>query len=92
MYFLIIPCFQVVNRLFVLSFEKNGGRTSYTRYYLPLVEIKYNNAMINEQNLFDNPVKDNLIAYDNIRKIATSQGDDYITGCLLDYPYLKKSL
>ena len=91
MYFLITPCFQVVNRLFVLSFEKSGGRTSYTRCYLPLVGIKYNNAMINEQNLFDKPVKDDLIAYDNIPKIATSQGDDYTTGCLLDYLYLKKS-
>ena len=23
--------------------------------------------------------------YENIRKLATSQGDDYTTGCLLDY-------
>ena len=28
--------------------------------------------------------------YDNIRKIATDQGDDYTTGCLLDYPYFKQ--
>ena len=27
--------------------------------------------------------------YENIRKIATGQGDDYTTGCLLDYPYFK---
>ena len=38
--FLIGPRFQGVNRLFVLSFENNGGRTSYTRCYFPLVEIK----------------------------------------------------
>ena len=38
--FLINLSFQGVNRLFVLSFENTGGRTSYTRYYLPLVEIK----------------------------------------------------
>ena len=25
--------------------------------------------------------------YDNIQKIATVQGDDYTTGCLLDYNY-----
>ena len=37
--FLVDPSFQEVNRLFVLSFENNGGRTSYMRYYLPLVEI-----------------------------------------------------
>ena len=38
--FLIDPSFQGVNTLFVLSFENNGGRTSYTRYYLPLIKIK----------------------------------------------------
>ena len=36
---------------------------------------------------FDQPIKNNLITYDNIRKIATGQGDDYTTGCLLDYNY-----
>ena len=29
--------------------------------------------------------------YDEIRKLATGQGDDYITGCLLDYCYFKKN-
>ena len=36
-------------------------------------------------------MKNHLKTYDNIRKIATGQGDDYTTGCLLDYPYLKKN-
>ena len=27
--------------------------------------------------------------YENIGKIATGQGDDYTTGCLLDYSYFK---
>ena len=43
--------------------------------------------MIDGQNFFDEPVKNNLIPYDNIRKIGTGQGDDYTTGCLLDYNY-----
>ena len=38
---------------------------------------------------FDQPIKNNKIAYENIRKIATGQGDDYTTGCLLDYTYFK---
>ena len=42
--------------------------------------------MIDEKNL-DQPVKNNKIAYENIRKIATGQRDDYPTGCLLDYAY-----
>ena len=43
--------------------------------------------MINGENVFDQPIKNNKITYDNIRKIAIGQGDDYTTGCLLDYPY-----
>ena len=39
------------------------------------------------QNLFDQPIRNNLITYDNIWKIATNQGDDYTTGCLLDNNY-----
>ena len=42
---------------------------------------------MDRKNLFDQPVKSNVRAYDNIQKIATSQGDDYFTGCLLDYNY-----
>ena len=45
--------------------------------------------MINGENFFDQPIKDNKVTYENIRKIATGQGDDYTTGCLLDYPYFK---
>ena len=71
--FLINPSFQGVNRIFVLSFENTSGRTIYTRYYLPLVEVKNYNVVIDERNLFDQPVKNNLITYDNIQKIATSQ-------------------
>ena len=46
--------------------------------------------MIDGRNLFDQTIKNDLKTYDNIRKIATGQGDDYTTGCLLDYPYFKK--
>ena len=47
--------------------------------------------MINRENVFDQPIKNNKVTYENIRKIATGQGDDYTTGCLLDYPYFKNS-
>ena len=47
--------------------------------------------MINGENFFDQPVKDNKVIYENIRKIATGKGDDFATGCLLDYPYFKDS-
>ena len=45
--------------------------------------------MIDGKNFFNQPINSNLKTYDNIRKVATGQGDDYTTGCLLDYRYLK---
>ena len=45
--------------------------------------------MTDGKNIFDQPVKSNITTYDNIQKIVTGQGDDYKTGCLLDYVYLK---
>ena len=47
--------------------------------------------MINGENFFDKPVKNNKVTYENIRKIATGQRDDYTTGCLLDYTYFRYS-
>ena len=44
--------------------------------------------MINGEKFFDQPIKSNKVTYENIIKIATGQGDDSTTGCLLDYPYL----
>ena len=58
--FLINPSFQGANRLF-LSFEDINGRTSYRRYYLPLVEIKDYNVVIDGRNFFDQTLKNNLI-------------------------------
>ena len=43
-----------------------------------------------EKSFFVQPVKSDMRTYDNIRKIETGQGDDYITGCLLDYNYFNK--
>ena len=84
---LVDPSFQGVNRLFVLSFENENDRKSHSTYYLPKVEIKNYNVMIDGKNFFDQPINSNLKTYENIRKIATGQGDDYTTGCLLDYSY-----
>ena len=45
--------------------------------------------MIDGKIFFDQPIKDNKVTYENIRKIATCQRDDYATRCLLDHPYFK---
>ena len=43
--------------------------------------------MVDGQKFFDQQFKNNLRTYDNIRHIASGQGDDYTNGCLLDYNY-----
>ena len=45
--------------------------------------------MIDGRNFFDQPINSMTKTYENIRKIAIGQGDDYTTGCLLDYSYFK---
>ena len=45
--------------------------------------------MINGKNVFNQPIKNDKIKYENIRKIFTGQRDDYTTGCLWDYAYFK---
>ena len=79
---LIETSFQGVNRLFVLAFEDNAQRISNKGYYIPNVEIKDYNAMTDGKNVLDQPTKNNKVTYENIRKIATGQGDDSTTGCL----------
>ena len=88
--YLIEPSFQGVNRLFVLAFENDEQRTSNKRYYLPNAEIKDYKVMIDGKNFFDQSIKDNNVTYENIRKIATGQGNDYTTVCLLGYTYFNK--
>ena len=55
----IEPSFQGINRLFVLTFENDTQRASSKGYYLPHVEIKNYNVMINGEKFFDQPIKDN---------------------------------
>ena len=86
---LVEPSFQGVNRLFILAFEHDAQRISAEGYYLPNVEIKNYNVMINGENVFDQPIKNDKVTYENIRKFFTSSGDDYTTGSFLDYPYFK---
>ena len=52
--------FWGLNRLFVLSFENGTDRTSHSTYYLPKVEIKDYNVMIDGKNFFDQPINSNL--------------------------------
>ena len=92
--------FQGVRRLFVLAFNNTTVnvptnlvnrtktrvlRNSYTKY---LNATSYN-ILIDGRNFYYQPINDLVKQYDEIRETATGQGDDYTTGCLLDYQYFK---
>ena len=82
--YLIDPIFTNVNRLFVLSFENEDDRTSNYKYYLPNVEIKDYNVLIDEL-----PIKNIEETYEKIIQITDHSGY-YTRGNLLDYEYFKE--
>ena len=90
--YLIDPTSTNVNRLFVLSFARNiigDDRDSFSDYYVPNVEIKDFNVLIDGKSFFDLPVKNEEEAYEKIMDM--SNNNDYTTGNLLDFAYLKKN-
>ena len=75
-----VPASNTVNRV---------QRDSHRKYFLPRVDITNCNVLIDGRNFYDQPINDQIKKYDDIRKIATGKGDNYTTGCLLDYQYFK---
>ena len=66
-------------------------RNSYRKYFVSRVDITSFNVLIDGRNFYDQPINDSIRKYDEIRKIVTGKGDNYVTGCLLDYEYFKKN-
>ena len=85
--YLIDPTFTNVNRLFVLTFENEDGRTSLSKCYVPKVEIKDFNVLIDGKPFFEIPVKNKEKAYEAI--IEITKNNNYTTGNLLDCEYFK---
>ena len=85
----MIPHLSNVNRLFVLSFKDEDGRTSYLKYYLPNVEIKDYNILIDGNAFFELPVKNIEETCEKIIQITDYSGY-YTRGNLLDYEYFKE--
>ena len=73
------------------SFENENGREGHSGYHLLKVQIKDRNVKIDDRNVLFSllEIVYTIETYDN-RKTGTGQGDDYTTGCLLDYPYFKE--
>ena len=90
--YLIDPTFTNVNRLFVLPFTRDNAddnRDSFSDYYLPNVEIKDFNVLIDRKSFFDLPVKNEEEAYEKI--VDMRNNNDYTTGNLFDFAYFKEN-
>ena len=75
--YLIDPTFTKVNRLLVLSFENENDRTSFSKYYVPNVQIKDFNVLINGKSFFDMPMKNGEETCKQI--IQMGRNNDYTT-------------
>ena len=52
-------------------------------------KIENYNVLIDRRNFYDQPINNLIKQYDEVRKVSTGHGNDYTTGCLLDYAYFK---
>ena len=99
--YLIEPTFTNVNRLFVPSFEgikkkniKKDYRDSFSHYYVPNVQIKDFNVLIDGKVFFDLPIKNEEEAYEKIIVMSNNNNNNnnnYMTGNLLDFAYYKEN-
>ena len=83
------PSFQGVNRLFVMAYSradnnqptKNGQR----KYYLPRIDLKKYNVIIDGKNFYANPIESDIEKYSELKKVMIGKGEDYTTESLLDF-------
>ena len=93
---LLDSSYQGVKRLFVLAYRDQGVATgitadSHRRHFLPRIKIENYNIEIDGRNFYDQPINGSIKQYDEVRKVLTGQGDDYTTGCLLDFAHFEKT-
>ena len=83
--------------MFVLVYDNTAGNDqvsidSFKKYFLPRVKIENYNIEIDGRNFYDQSINDLIKQYDEVIKTSTEQGDDYTTGCLLDFAYFEKKI
>ena len=92
---LLDSSFQGANRLFVLANINDGvlnaiDMDSRRKYALPREKLTKFNVLIDGRNVYDQPISSDITKYEELLKLAIGKGEDYETGCLLDYDYYKK--
>ena len=97
---LLDSSYQGVKRLFVLDYEITANDNdhnnqvsinSFKKYILPRVKIENCDIEIDGRNFYDQSINDSIKQYDEIKKISAGQGNDYTTGCVLDFAYFEKN-
>ena len=87
------PSFQGVNRLFLMAYDRATGETTRNgqrKYYLPRIDLKKYNVIIDGRNFYDNPIESDIEKDRELKKVMIGKGEDYTTGSLLDYNYFKE--
>ena len=86
------PSFQGVNRLFVMAYNRENGQPTSNgqQKYLPRIDLEKYNVIIDGRNFYDNPIKNDIEKYRELKKVMIGKGEDYTTGSLLDFNYFDK--
>ena len=88
-------CFQGVSNLFVFAYQRGDdnyvNEKAFNEYFLPKIKTEKYNVEIDGRNFYGQAINESVKQYNEIRKISTRQGDDYTTGCLLDFAFFEKN-
>ena len=85
--------FQGVNILFVMAYNRENDqptRNGHQKYYLPRIDLKKYNVIIDGRNFYDNPIESDIEIYRELKKVMIGKGEDYTKGSLLDFNYFDK--
>ena len=80
--------------MFVLAYQR--GDANYVneeafKCFLPKITTEKYIVEIDVRSFYDQSINDSIKQYEEVRKISTGQGDDYTTGCFLDFAYFEKN-
>ena len=70
--------------------DNQFNRNVRQKYYLPRIDLKKDNAIIDGRHFCDNPIESDIEKYRELKKVMIGKGEDYTTGSLVDYNYFKE--
>ena len=76
-----------------MAYNSENGRPTRNgqqKYYLPRIDLKEYNVIIDGRNFYDNPIENNIEKYRELKKVMIGKGEDYTTGSVLDFNYFDK--